>query len=78
MVTFMIIETKFGNFELLKNGIENNIANAILIKFNQIGTVAETFKTINLAKEKFSQSNNKDDFNYLKLEANYIQTPPIF
>ena len=39
------------NFELLKNGIENNLANAILIKFNQIGTVTETFKTINLAKE---------------------------
>lgn len=39
------------NYELLKEGIDNNIANAILIKVNQIGTITETFKTINLAKE---------------------------
>ncbi len=39
------------NYELLKEGIDNKIANAILIKVNQIGTISETFKTINLAKE---------------------------
>ena len=33
---------------------------------------------IDLAEKKFSKSSNKDDFNYLKLEANYIQTPPVF
>jgi len=33
---------------------------------------------INLAIEKFNQTQNKEEFNYLKLEANYIQTPPIF
>ena len=31
-------------------GINNNIANAILIKVNQIGTLSETLETINLAK----------------------------
>ena len=34
----------------LKQGIDKNIANAILIKPNQIGTVTETLETINLAK----------------------------
>lgn len=33
---------------------------------------------IKLALEKYSNANNKDDFNYLKIKANYIQTPPIF
>ena len=33
---------------------------------------------INLAQEKYLSSSNKEDFNYLKLEANYIQTPPVF
>ena len=32
-------------------GIENNIANSILIKLNQIGTLTETLDTIKLAKE---------------------------
>ncbi len=39
------------NYSLLQNGINNKIANAILIKPNQIGTISETLKTINLAKE---------------------------
>jgi len=39
------------NKELLKQGIEMNIANAILLKVNQIGTVSETIDTIKLAKE---------------------------
>jgi hypothetical protein len=33
---------------------------------------------INLALEKFNSSKDIEEFNYLKLEANYIQTPPIF
>ena len=33
---------------------------------------------INLALQKYNNSNNKDEFNCLKLEANYIQTPPVF
>ena len=39
------------NEKLLREGIENNIANAILLKVNQIGTVSETINCINLAKE---------------------------
>ena len=39
------------NKDLLKNGIDMGIANSILIKLNQIGTVSETIDTINLAKE---------------------------
>ena len=38
------------NSKLLAKGIEKNIANSILIKPNQIGTVTETLKTIELAK----------------------------
>jgi tRNA threonylcarbamoyl adenosine modification protein YeaZ len=33
---------------------------------------------IELAIDKFNNANNKEEFNYLKLEANYIQTPPVF
>lgn len=40
------------NIERLKNGIKENVANAILIKPNQIGTLTETLETIKLAKEK--------------------------
>lgn len=36
----------------LKRGIEEGIANAILIKMNQIGTVSETLKTIRLATQR--------------------------
>lgn len=38
------------NARLLQKGIEKNIANAILIKPNQIGTISETLETIRLAK----------------------------
>lgn len=39
------------NPKRLRRGIENNIANSILIKPNQIGTLTETLDTIKLAKE---------------------------
>lgn len=39
------------NKELLQKGIDLGIANTILIKLNQIGTVTETIDTIKLAKE---------------------------
>lgn len=39
------------NPKRLYRGIENNIANSILIKLNQIGTLTETLDTIKLAKE---------------------------
>jgi len=38
------------NTEILKRGIDQNIANAILIKVNQIGTLTETFAAIEMAK----------------------------
>jgi enolase len=37
------------NVERLKRGIEGNVANAILIKLNQIGTLSETLDCIRLA-----------------------------
>ena len=39
------------NKERLQKGINNNIANSILIKVNQIGTLTETLEAINLAKK---------------------------
>ena len=39
------------NKKLLQKGIDMGIANAILIKLNQIGTVTETLDTIKLAKD---------------------------
>ena len=39
------------NMQRLSRGIEKNVANAILIKPNQIGTLTETLDTIELAKE---------------------------
>ncbi len=38
------------NVEILAEGIEKGIANAILIKPNQIGTVSETMQTVRLAQ----------------------------
>ncbi len=38
------------NTNILKRGIEENAANAILIKLNQIGTVTETIEAIEMAK----------------------------
>ncbi len=38
------------NTERLEKGINNNIANSILIKVNQIGTLTETLDTIEMAK----------------------------
>ena len=39
------------NIERLKKGIDEEVANAILIKPNQIGTLTETLDTIKLAKK---------------------------
>jgi enolase len=38
------------NTELLQKGIEEGVANSILIKLNQIGTVSETFEAIELGR----------------------------
>ena len=39
------------NKRIFKEGIEKKIANSILIKINQIGTLSETLETIKLAKD---------------------------
>jgi len=39
------------NTKILTRGIENNIGNSILIKYNQIGTLTETLEAINMAKD---------------------------
>ena len=39
------------NVDRLSKGIENNIANSILIKVNQIGTLTETIAAVNMAHE---------------------------
>ena len=39
------------NIEIFQRGIEAGIANSILIKLNQIGTVSETLDAINLARQ---------------------------
>ncbi|AHX04174.1 phosphopyruvate hydratase [Ehrlichia japonica] len=39
------------NCKLIQNGINNNMANAVLIKPNQIGTLTETFNAIRLAQK---------------------------
>ena len=38
------------NPKILKEGIEKKIANSVLIKVNQIGTLTETLETIKLAQ----------------------------
>ena len=45
------------NPKIFKKGIENNIANSILIKLNQIGTISETLEAIKLAKD--------NDYNFI-------------
>jgi enolase len=39
------------NTKILSEGIEKNIANSILIKFNQIGSLSETLDAIKMAKD---------------------------
>ena len=39
------------NAELIRKGVELDVANSVLIKFNQIGTLSETFDAIDAATE---------------------------
>lgn len=39
------------NTRLIKEGIEHQYANAVLIKMNQIGTISETLEAINISQE---------------------------
>jgi enolase len=38
------------NSKILREGIQRGVANSVLIKVNQIGTLTETFQTIEMAK----------------------------
>lgn len=44
------------NPEILRQGIERDVANSILIKLNQIGTLSETMAAINMARDAKYQS----------------------
>ena len=39
------------NTKILKQGIEKGVANSILIKFNQIGSLSETLDAIRMARD---------------------------
>ncbi|MEI4220174.1 MAG: phosphopyruvate hydratase [Candidatus Dasytiphilus stammeri] len=39
------------NSKILQQGIENKLANSIIIKYNQIGTLSETLSTIKMAQQ---------------------------
>ena len=45
------INIYFTNTKILKRGLNEQIANAILIKFNQIGTLTETLAAISMAQQ---------------------------
>ena len=72
------------NPKLLQKGIDMGIANAILIKLNQIGSVSETIDTINLAKNNgyktiISHRSGETEDNYIAdfavaLELGQIKT----
>ena len=49
--------------------------NALCYEENELD-ISKTM--IEIAKEKYQNSNNKDEFNYSLVKANYIQTPPVF
>ena len=51
------------------------VKNAICYE-EQEKDIAKTM--IKLALEKYNSSNDKNEFNYMRACANYIQTPPIF
>lgn len=72
------------NKKLLQKGIEEELANSILIKLNQIGTVSETIETINLAKSNnyktiISHRSGETEDNYIAdfavgLNTGFIKT----
>ena len=53
------------NKTIFQEGIENNLANSILIKFNQIGSITETIETINIA----NQNNYKSIISHRSVET---------
>ena len=39
------------NKKILKDGVNKEMANSILIKFNQVGSITETIETIHFANQ---------------------------
>ena len=50
--------------QILKKGIDNKSANSILVKPNQIGTLTETLKVIEIAKKSNFNTFHTSFFNY--------------
>ncbi len=70
------------NFDTLWKGIEAEIANSILIKLNQIGTVTETIETVNLAQHNaytavISHRSGETEDNYIADLAVALNTGQI-
>ena len=40
-----------SNSERIKKGIDQNVANSVLVKINQVGTISEALEAVNLSKE---------------------------
>ncbi|MEJ5267860.1 MAG: hypothetical protein WHW07_08680, partial [Bacteroidales bacterium] len=55
------------NPKILQQGINEKVANSILIKLNQIGTVTETLQTIELAKKNNYKIKNTSKRIYYKI-----------
>ena len=76
---------------ILKAGLSNRLTRSImantmpsLFGYGLTGFVLNSDEKdlsqtmIEIAIQKYEQTQDKEEFNYLKAEANYIQTPPIF
>ncbi|PYX49087.1 MAG: phosphopyruvate hydratase [Acidobacteria bacterium] len=69
------------NIKILAEGIEKNIANSILIKLNQIGTVSETLDAIDLARRNGYASvishrsgESEDTFMLVRIEEQLVDS----
>jgi enolase len=51
----------FANVERLATGIDRGIANSILVKVNQIGTLTETIAAVNMAKNAGTSSHRSGE-----------------
>ena len=70
------VEEKIKNYTLLCDKNSSKIFIDSICFENENKRLGEVM--INLALEKFNNSIDKEEFNCLKIEPNYIQTPPVF
>ncbi|MBR5304858.1 MAG: tRNA (adenosine(37)-N6)-threonylcarbamoyltransferase complex dimerization subunit type 1 TsaB [Candidatus Gastranaerophilales bacterium] len=70
------IEEKIKNKTILCDKNSSKIFNNSICFEDENKKLGEIM--INLALEKYNKTENKEQINYLKLQANYIQTPPVF